>query len=129
MFKSICTNCHGELSQISASCPHCHTTLCWEGHNKNTHDQIIPDCLIHRYQGSDLLEPAAFLKNGKINVKVALTTPIGVKQITVPKQEVFQLDNNILNSITDLRQSRCQTMADYDNKISAYWNNLSPYTN
>lgn len=127
LFALICNSCKKEFHSFSAACPHCQTTIILEGAGKNISETFVPDCLIHRYRGSDLLEPAVVLKKGKTNLKIAIRAKDLAKPITVPKDAVFQYDETIFRSVCALRDDRCETMRRYDAEIGAYWNKLTSF--
>lgn len=128
LLEFICNSCQGYVNQPLSHCPYCQTPLIFAGQDKNVTDSLTPNCLIHRYQGSDLLEPALLLKEGKTNMKVAVKLKDVVKPITVPKVEVFKNDDNVLNEINRLRLERKLQMEKYDETISDYWQKLQNYT-
>lgn len=128
MLEFICNACGNYSTGSAGTCPHCHTALIFSGIEKNITDVIQSDCLIHRYQGSDLLEPAKLIKAGKSNMKVAVKLKDMAKPLTVPKTEVFFLDESILSSVNQLRDERKILMKDYDERIASQWQQLQPYT-
>lgn len=127
MLEFICNSCQGYADRPVSHCPHCQTPLILAGPEKNITDSIKPDCLVHRYQGSDLLEPALVLKEGKINMKVAVKLKDLAKPLTVPKAEVFRNNDAVFQAITALRRQRKEQMEEFDKAIAAYWKKLQNY--
>lgn len=127
MFEFICDSCKTYVNSPTDICPQCQIKLIFDGTGKNITTALEPNCLIHRYQGSDLLEPARIVKEGKTNVKVAVKLKDLVKPLIIPKQEVFALNPALLTSITALRNERRETMDHYDYLIGEYWEQLDPY--
>ena len=123
----VCGACHSYLSTDLPNCPGCGNTVILAGKTKNIIDQLQPNCLIHRYEGSDMLEPAVILKEGKTNVKVATKLKDYAKPIVVSKQKVYAFNQNILSNIQALRNERTATMRRYDQLIHTHWQNLQPY--
>lgn len=129
MQEVICTTCNSCFNADAASCPGCNQVPVLSGSNKNVIDQLTPNCLIHRYDGSDLLEPATIIKTGRTNYKVALKLADYNKPITVAKTKAYHYDPKVLTAIQMLRQERTNTMNDFDQKIGSYWNQLHPFDN
>lgn len=127
MLEFICDSCKAYVNSPAAICPQCQTKLIFDGAEKNIITDLVPNCLIHRYQGSDLLEPAVIVKEGKTNVKAAVKLKDLAKPLIVPKQEVFAMNPGLLTSITALRNERRETMDHYDYLIGVYWSQLTPY--
>lgn len=127
MSEFICAHCNTYFQDTPAKCPACKAALRYAGAEKNVVDRLAPNCLIHRYQGSDLLEPAQLLKTGKVNAKVAVRLKDLAKPLSVPKAEVFQLDEAVLSSINALREERCEAMRRFDERIGAHWQELVAY--
>lgn len=127
MSEFICARCNAYFREAQAACPQCRTPLFYEGADKNVVDAFAPNCLVHRYRGSDLLEPALLLKVGKVNAKVAFHLKDIVKPVSVPKEEVFRLDEEVLHSINALRDERCETMRRFDERIGCCWQKLVAY--
>jgi hypothetical protein len=127
MAEVICTTCYTRLTDEILSCPECGETIVREGNEKNIIDRLTPNCLIHRYDGSDLLEPAVIIKEGKANIKVATKLKEYKNPITVPKTKVFTFDQNILSTIQALRNERTATIMRYDQSIQSHWQHLKPY--
>jgi hypothetical protein len=123
----VCAACHSYLTTALSNCPGCGNTVILGGDAKNVIDQVQPDCLIHRYDGSDLLEPAVIVKEGKSNVRVATKLKDYAKPIVVSKQKVYSFNQNILSSIQALRNERTATIRRYDQLIQTHWQNLKPY--
>lgn len=123
----VCASCHTWLIPDSAACPACGSPVILEGEGKTVIDHLQPNCLIHRYEGSDLLEPAAVIKVGKSNVKAATRLKEYAKPITVPKHKVFSFDQTVLSSVQALRNERTATIHRYDQMIQSHWQHLRPY--
>lgn len=123
----VCAACHSYLTTTQSNCPGCGNTVILGGDAKNVIDQVQPNCLIHRYDGSDLLEPAVIVKEGKSNVRVATKLKDYAKPIVVSKQKVYSFNQNILSSIQALRNERTATIRRYDQLIQTHWQNLKPY--
>jgi hypothetical protein len=123
----VCNSCHTWLMTALDSCPGCGCQIMLEGDGKNVIDRIQPNCLIHRYDGSDLLEPAVIIKEGKVNVKVATKLKDYGSPVTVPKSKVYSFNQGILSSVQALRNERTATIMRYDQQIQAHWQNLKPY--
>jgi hypothetical protein len=123
----ICANCKAWLTAASESCPECNTSLVWDGENRNIIDRIEPNCLVHRYDGSDLLEPGVVIKVGKSNLKVATRLKEFSSPITVSKTKVFSFNQNLLSSIQALRNERTATMMRFDRLIQSHWQDLKPF--
>lgn len=98
MNEIVCMSCHNCLSADLSACPGCGSEIVLDGDSKNVIDRLQPNCLIHRYEGSDLLEPAVILKETKANCKVATRLKEYSKPITVPKVKVYTFDQKILVS-------------------------------
>lgn len=129
LLEYICNSCNTYLNEPLSQCPNCQINFVFSGKDKNITDSLAPNCLVHRYQGSDLLEKATVLREGKTNMKVAVKLKDLAKPLTVPKSEVFKIDEKILNNINNLRSERKAQMAKYDEDIANYWENLQFYTN
>ncbi|GBG56873.1 hypothetical protein SPFL3102_02393 [Sporomusaceae bacterium FL31] len=123
----VCAACHSYLTTELSNCPGCGNTVILGGDAKNVIDQVQPNCLIHRYDGSDLLEPAVIVKEGKSNVRVATKLKDYAKPIVVSKQKVYSFNQNILSSIQALRNERTATIRRYDQLIQTHWQSLKPY--
>lgn len=123
----VCMSCHNCLPANLSACPGCGNEIILDGDNKNVIDRLQPNCLIHRYEGSDLLEPAVILKETKTNCKVATKLKDYSKPLTVPKIKVYTFDPKILGAIQALRNERTATMYRYDQLIQAHWQNLKPH--
>ncbi len=123
----VCANCHSWLAADAAACAGCGAAIVCDGAGKNVIDRLEPDCLIHRYEGSDMLEPAVVVKEGKVNIKAATRLREYAQPVTVPKSKVFAFDQTILGSIQALRNERTATIRRYDRQIENQWQNLKPY--
>lgn len=127
MNEIVCMGCHHYLPDNLTACPGCGGELIFAGDNKNVIDHLQPNCLIHRYEGSDLLEPAVILKETKANCKVATKLKEYAKPLTIPKGKVYSFDQKTLGAIQALRNERTATMYRYDQLIQAHWQNLRQY--
>jgi len=127
MDEVICSNCYTTLSLDATSCPGCGTDLVLTGDQKNILDHVQPNSLIHRYEGSDLLEPAYILREGKSNVKAATKLREYSKPISVSKNKVYAFDQNILSAIQSLRNERTASIKRYDQLIQSHWQQLKPF--
>lgn len=127
MSEIVCMSCHSYLPVDLAACPSCGSEIILGGDNKNVIDRLQPNCLIHRYEGSDLLEPAVLLKTTKANCKVATKLKEYAKPVTIQKNKVYAFDQKILGAIQALRNERTATMYRYDQLIQAHWQNLKQY--
>lgn len=123
----VCANCHTWLTADIETCPGCGNGIVLEGESKTIIDRLQPDCLIHRYTGSDLLEPAVFIKEGKVNAKVATKLKEYSNPVTVPKSKVYSFNQDTLSAIQALRNERTATIVRYDQLIESHWKNLKPY--
>lgn len=123
----ICANCHAWLTADLGSCPGCGSDLVFEGESKTIIDRLQPNCLIHRYDGSDLLEPAVVIKEGKVNAKVATKLKEYANPVTVPKSKVYAFNQETLSAIQALRNERTATIMRYDQLIKSHWKKLRPY--
>jgi hypothetical protein len=123
----ICSNCHSWLGVDAAACPGCGGGIVLDGEGKNVIDRLEPNCLIHRYEGSDMLEPAVVLKEGKTNFKAATRLKEYADPITVPKHKVYGFDQTALGAIQALRNERTAAIRRYDQLIHSHWQNLKPY--
>jgi hypothetical protein len=123
----VCATCHSWLALDAAVCPGCGCPVVLDGDGKNVIDRLQPDCLIHRYEGSDMLEPAVIIKEGKANIKAATKLQEYAQPVTVPKTKVYAFDQNILGSIQALRNERTATIRRYDQQIQSQWSQLKPY--
>lgn len=124
----ICSSCHSYLNLANAVCPGCGTQMIYEGDAKNVIDRLQPDCLIHRYDGSDMLEPAVILKKGRTNYKVATRLTEYAKPVSVPEHKVYQFNQNILSAVQGLRNERTAAMVRYEQQIQSHWKHLKQYT-
>lgn len=123
----ICANCHTWLNTVADACPGCGSGIVLDGEAKNVIDRLQPNCLIHRYAGSDLLEPAVFIKEGKVNCKVATKLKEYPNPVTVPKNKVYSFNQDTLSAIQALRNERTATIMRFDKLIQSHWQNLKPY--
>lgn len=123
----ICASCYGWLTAEMGSCPGCGSSIVAEGEGKSIIDRIQPNCLIHRYEGSDMLEPAVLIKEGKTNVKVATKLKEYANPVVVPKHKVYSFNQDVLSAIQGLRNERTATIMRYDQLIQSHWKNLRPY--
>lgn len=123
----ICAECHTWLTSDMTNCPSCNTTIFLDGDNKNIIDRLQPNCLIYRYEGSDILEPAVVLKENKVNLRVATKLQEYTAPIVVSKQNVYAFDQHILSSIQALRNERTATIMRYDQLIQSHWQELQRY--
>ena len=126
MEGSVCAGCHSFFPQDTVTCPGCGETIIPDGAAKNIIDRLLPDCLIHRYDGSDMLEPAVVIKQGKANVKVATRLKEYADPVTVPRAKVYTFDQSVLGSIQALRNERTATVRRYDQLIASHWKQLKP---
>ncbi|MDL2280493.1 hypothetical protein LJC10_01385 [Selenomonadales bacterium OttesenSCG-928-I06] len=126
---AVCANCFQSIEENSSNCPACGTNVIFDGENKSVIDRIEPNCLIHRYEGSDLLEPAFLIKEARANCKVATRLKEYPKPITVPKSKVYKFDDKILGSVKALRNERTATMYRYDQLIGKHFEKLQPFNN
>ena len=127
MNEIVCMGCHNYLPGNLTACPDCGGELIFTGDSKNVIDHLQPNCLIHRYEGSDLLEPAVILKETKANCKVATKLKEYAKPLTISKNKVYSFDQQTLGAIQALRNERTATMYRYDQLIQAHWQNLKQY--
>ena len=127
MPEVICTDCHACLTSNSTNCPNCNTTIFLDGDNKNIIDRIQPNCLIYRYDGSDILEPAVIIKQSKVNVRVATKLQEYNAPVIVSKNNVYAFNPSLLSSIQALRNERTSTIMRYDQLIQSHWQHLEPY--
>lgn len=123
----VCSSCHTWMPMETKTCSSCSTALVYDGDSKNIIDRIHANCLIHRYAGSDLLEPAVILKEGKSNFKVATHLKEYPKPITIAKDKVYAFNHSLLSSIQTLRNERTATMLRYDQLIQSHWQKLKLY--
>lgn len=122
-----CPNCYSISTDEPLCCPKCNHPLVWEGEAKNVIDRIEPHCLIHRYEGSDLLEAATIVKTGKVNVKVATKLKDFANPISLPKEKVYLFNQASLSAIQALRNERTAAMMRYEQQIQSHWQRLKPY--
>lgn len=122
----VCASCHAWFVD-APTCPGCGGDIILDGDDKNVIDRLEPNCLIHRYEGSDMLEPAVVLKEGKTNFKAATKLKEYSHPVTVPKHKVFSFDQSTLGTIQALRNERTATVMRYDLMIQSHWQRLKPY--
>ncbi len=127
MSEIVCSSCHACFSCGESICPSCHTTRIYTGDETNVITSFTPNCLIHRMRGSDRLEPAVLLKEGRTNVKVATRLAEYERPLTVPKSETYTFSADLLAHIQALRNERTAAMHRYDAQIAVYWQSLTPY--
>jgi DNA-directed RNA polymerase subunit RPC12/RpoP len=123
----VCSKCSSYLSITTASCPGCGSEIILNGKEKNVIDRVVPTCLVHRYDGSDLLEPAVVLKSGRSNYKVALKLQDYAKPVTVPKHKVYMYNQDLLSSVQSLRSERTASVMRFEQQIGSQWNQLQPF--
>ena len=123
----VCIGCHTWANPGTTVCPGCGETFILSGEAKNVIDRLEPDCLIHRYEGSDLLEPAAIIREGRTNIKVAIRLREYAAPVTVAKTKAYKFDHDIFCAIQGLRNERKATIGRYDMLIQNHWNHLKPY--
>ena len=123
----ICAACHTWMTLDLAHCPSCNTPIYLDGENKNIIDRLKPNCLIYRYDGSDILEPAVIIKESKVNIRVATKLQEYSKPVVVAKEKVYAFDQSILSAIQALRNERTATIMRYDQLIQSHWQHLEPY--
>lgn len=123
----VCAACHAWLPSEAKTCPGCASEIVLAGETKNVIDSLQPNCLIHRYEGSDLLEPAAVVKVGKANVKVATRLREYTNPLTISKLKVYAFDPGALGAIQALRNERTATIHRFDRLIASHWQSLRPF--
>jgi hypothetical protein len=123
----VCAHCHSLLDVDVPVCPGCGGPVVLDGAGKNVIDRLLPNCLIHRYEGSDLLEPAVVIKEGKTNIKAATRLREYAHPVTVHKSKVYAFDQDILGTIQALRNERTATIRRFDQQIGSHWQQLKPY--
>lgn len=124
----VCSSCHTYFCGIVSNCPQCGSQLSYEGDTKNVIDHLPYNCLIYRYDGSDMLEPAVILKSCKTNVKVATRLKEYANPVTVPKSKVYLFDQKIFSAIQALRNERTAVMHRFDEQIQNHWQQLKQYS-
>ncbi|MBC8015944.1 MAG: hypothetical protein H7X79_09395 [Sporomusaceae bacterium] len=127
MDRIICAGCHTWLTPDLSHCSGCNNAIFLDGDNKNIIDRIQPNCLIYRYDGSDILEPAVIVKESKVNVKVATKLQEYAAPVVVSKKNVYAFNQTILSAIQSLRNERTATIMRYDQLIQSHWQHLQPY--
>lgn len=123
----VCSKCSSYFPSSTTNCPGCGSSVILDGGEKNVIDQLSPNCLIHRYDGSDLLEPAVVLKSGRTNYKVAIKLQDYAKPISVPKHKVYLFDKNLLRAVQNLRSERTASVMRFEQQIASQWNQLQPF--
>lgn len=123
----VCAKCSHFVPVTAVSCPDCGSAFIRSGAEKNVIDRIIPNCLIHRYDGSDLLEPGIVLKAGRSNYKVALKLSDYAKPVTVPKHKVYTYNQELLSAVQQLRSQRAASSLEFERQIGSHWNRLQPF--
>lgn len=124
----VCSKCNSYFSSTQTICPNCGIEVILDGAKKSVIDQMVPNCLVHRYDGSDLLEPAVVLKAGRTNYKVALKLSDYAKPVSVPKHKVYMFDQDLLSSVQNLRNERTASVMRFEQQIGSHWNQLQPFT-
>lgn len=127
MSEIVCASCHACFSSGASACPSCQTALIYTGDDANVITTFEPNCLVHRMRGSDRLEPAVLLKEGRTNVKVATRLAEYARPLTVPKSETYTFTPDLLAHIQALRNERTAAVHRYDARIAVYWRSLEPY--
>ncbi|MDU4959648.1 MAG: hypothetical protein E6X17_03155 [Sporomusaceae bacterium] len=123
----VCANCSQFAPVTSAACPGCGSAFIRSGAQKNIIDQLEPNCLIHRYDGSDLLEAGTVLKKGKSNYKVALKLSDYTKPITVPRHKVYHYNPELFGAVQELRSQRAASSLQFEQQIGSHWSRLQPF--
>jgi len=119
----ICKQCYMP-NTVSPCCLECGTPFVMEGEEKNIIDQLVPTCLVHRYDGSDMLESAAIVKEGKRYYHVATKLIEYAHPAKIPKNRVFQLNEGLLAQINQLRQERRDYINTIDAQMAQLWTGL-----
>lgn len=119
----ICQNCFSP-NAAATCCTQCGSMFMTEGTNKNVIDTFIPTCLVHRYEGSDLLEPATVVKEGKRYLYVATQLLEYAHPTKVPKERVFKYDQALLDDVNQLRKDRKDYVTTIDTRMAALWSQL-----
>lgn len=127
MSEYICNQCYNPIAEHTVNCPGCGQKLLFNGNDKNVLDKLVPNCLIYRYDGSDMLEPAMLVKACKTNAKVATNLRELAHPVTIPKDRIYYFDNSVYSSIQELRLQRTNIVRDFDQQIQAHWTKLTPY--
>lgn len=123
----ICNQCYAPNTQ-NPCCTTCGVPLIREGTGKNVIDQLYPTCLVHRYDGSDMLETAAIVKEGKRYYHVATKLLEYSHPTKIAKNRVFQLNENLLAQVNQLRQERKDYVESIDTKMAELWTMLQNIT-
>ncbi|MEM5770783.1 MAG: hypothetical protein AAGU32_21235 [Bacillota bacterium] len=121
----ICKSCFSP-NTTPTCCTHCGSLFITEGADKNVIDTFAPTCLVHRYEGSDLLEPAAIVKEGKRYHYVATGLLEYARPTKVAKERVFKYDQALLDSVTLLRKERRDYVTAIDTRMAGLWTQLQP---
>lgn len=128
MSEFICNHCSTYINGDETHCPQCGAAFIFSGDEKNITDSLEPNCLVYRYDGSDLLETAVIVKQGKVNVKAATRLKELAKPVTIAKNRIYAYNPDIWAAINDLRAQRKTAMQEYDALISKQWEKLTPYS-
>lgn len=123
----ICQSCFSPNS-ASACCTQCGTMFVTEGEAKNVIDTFEPTCLVHRYEGSDLLEPATVVKEGKRYLYVATQLLEYAHPTKVPKERVFTYNQALLNDVNHLRKERRDYVDAIDVRMAELWSQLHTFS-
>lgn len=119
----ICQNCFSP-NNPSTCCSQCGSTFITEGAQKNVIDTFEPTCLVHRYAGSDLLESATIVKEGKRYLYVATQLLEYSHPTKVPKERVFKYNRELLSAVNQLREQRRDYVAAIDTQMAELWSSL-----
>jgi hypothetical protein len=119
----ICENCFSP-NTITQCCTQCGVPFVLEGESKNVIDHFVPTCLVHRYEGSDMLEPAAIVKEGKRYYHIATRLMEYAHPTKVAKEKVFHFDPHLLEQVNALRQERREYIDELDARMAQVWSNL-----
>lgn len=120
----VCQNCFSPNTTDACSCTKCGSMFETEGTRKNIIDTFEPTCLIHRYEGSDLLEPAAIVKEGKRYLYVATQLLEYAHPTKVPKERVFKYNPDLLSNVDQLRKERRNYVEAVDSRMAELWSQL-----
>ena len=127
MSDIVCSSCYACFPRGETTCPSCRAALVYAGDEANVITTFSPNCLVHRMRGSDRLEPAVLVKEGRTNVKIATRLAEYSEPLTVPKAETYMFDAELYAHIQALRNERTAAMHRYDTQIAVYWQALTPY--
>lgn len=119
----ICQNCLSP-NAASACCTQCGSMFVMEGAGKNVIDTFAPTCLVHRYEGSDLLEPAVIVKEGKRYLYVATQLLEYARPTKVPKTRVYTYNEGLLEDVNRLRKERKEYVEAVDVRMAQLWSQL-----